>query len=152
MRTLHKQQQVEQQVEGGGGEEFEEIKKHGVNNSNYNNKQHNWHKRKKHHSMKDLLWPIEVTAPVFHAEMSELKAELDRNTTQTTAGRTTSEGRRWRGIQEIKKHGVNNNNNNKQHNRHKRKKHHSMEDLLLCIEVTATVSHFEMSELKAELE
>ena len=52
--------------------------------------------------MKDLLPDIEVTAPVFHAEMSELKAEL-RNTTQTTAGRTTSGGRRRRGIQEIKK-------------------------------------------------
>ena len=51
---------------------------------------------KKHHSMKDLLSYIEVTAPVFHFEMSELKTEL-RNTTQTTAGRTTSGGRRRRG-------------------------------------------------------
>ena len=42
--------------------------------------------------MKDLLCSIVVTAPVFHAEMSELKAELERNTTQTTAGRTT----KWR--------------------------------------------------------
>ena len=52
------------------------IKKHGVNNNNYNNKQNNCHNQKKHHSMKDLLSDIEVTAPVFHAEMSELKAEL----------------------------------------------------------------------------
>ena len=67
-------------------------KKHGVNNNNYNNKQHNCHKQKKHHSMKDLLLCIVVTAPVFHAEMFELKAELDWNTTQTKAGRTT----KWR--------------------------------------------------------
>ena len=52
--------------------------------------------------MKDLLFCIEVTASVFHAEMSELKAELCWNTTQTTAGRTTSGGRRRRGIQYIK--------------------------------------------------
>ena len=39
--------------------------------------------------MKDLLFSIEVTAPVFHAEMSELKAELEWNTKQTTAGGTT---------------------------------------------------------------
>ena len=32
--------------------------------------------QKKHRSMKDLLNLILVTAPVFHAEMSELKAEL----------------------------------------------------------------------------
>ena len=32
--------------------------------------------QKKHQSMKDLLNAILVTAPVFHAEMSELKAEL----------------------------------------------------------------------------
>ena len=74
-------------------------KKHGVNNNNYNNKQNNCHKRKKHRSMKDLLPYIEVTAPVFHAEMSELKAEC-ANTTQTKAGRTTIEqqsgGRRRR--------------------------------------------------------
>ena len=31
---------------------------------------------------KDLLCCIVVTAPVFHFEMSELKAELDRNTAQ----------------------------------------------------------------------
>ena len=37
--------------------------------------------------MKDLLLCIEVTAPVFHFEMSELKADFS-NTTQTTAGRT----------------------------------------------------------------
>ena len=44
--------------------------------------------------MKVLLLDIVVTAPVFHAEMSELKAELSRNTAQTTEGRTTnSEGR-----------------------------------------------------------
>ena len=30
--------------------------------------------------MKDLLWYIVVTASVFHAEMSELKAEFDWNT------------------------------------------------------------------------
>ena len=36
--------------------------------------------QKKHHSMKDLLPSIVVTAPVFHAEMSELKAELEWNT------------------------------------------------------------------------
>jgi hypothetical protein len=42
--------------------------------------------------MKDLLPYILATAPVFHAEMSELKAELCANTTQTTAGRTT----KWR--------------------------------------------------------
>ena len=52
--------------------------------------------------MKDLLWFMSITAPVSHAEMSELKAELE-NTTQATAGRTTSGGRRRRGIQEIKK-------------------------------------------------
>ena len=74
-------------------------KKHGVNNNNYANKQHNCHKQKKHQSMKDLLCDIEVTAPVFHAEMSELKAEFDWNTTQTKAGGTTSGGRRRRGIQ-----------------------------------------------------
>ena len=39
-------------------------------------------KQKKHQSMKDLLFNIVVTAPVFHAEMSELKAELDWNTRQ----------------------------------------------------------------------
>ena len=39
--------------------------------------------QKKHQSMKDSLSPILVTAPVFHAEMSELKAELEWNTTQT---------------------------------------------------------------------
>ena len=71
-------------------------KKHGVNNNNYNNKQHNCHKQKKHQSMKDSQYIIEVTAPVFHAEMSELKAELDWNTTQTTSGRTQSGGRRRR--------------------------------------------------------
>jgi hypothetical protein len=84
-------------VEGGGGEELK--KKHGVNNNNYNNKQHNCHIQKNHHAMKYLLESILVTAPVFHFEMSELKAELDWNTTQTTAGRTTSGGRRRRGIQ-----------------------------------------------------
>ena len=36
--------------------------------------------------MKDLLLDKEVKAPVFHFEMSELKAELDANTAQTTAG------------------------------------------------------------------
>ena len=66
-------------------------KKHGVNNNNYNNKQHNCHKRTKNQSMEDLLVCIVVTAPVFHAEMFELKAEL-WNTTQTKAGRTTSGG------------------------------------------------------------
>ena len=65
--------------------------------------------------MKDLLPCILITAPVFHAEMSELKAELDMNTTQSTAGRTT----KWReeaAMNSInKKYGVNNNNyNNKQ--------------------------------------
>ena len=53
--------------------------------------------------MKDLLPCIEVTAPVFHFEMSELKAEFDWNTTQATAGRTTSGGRRRRGIRINKK-------------------------------------------------
>ena len=48
--------------------------------------------QKKHQLMKDLLPCIVVTAPVFHAEMSELKAVLDLNTTQSTAGRTT----KWR--------------------------------------------------------
>ena len=77
MRTLHKQQQVEQQVEGESGEELNKSKKHDVNNNNYNNnKQHNCHKQKKRHSMRNLLEDIEVTAPVFHFEMSELKAEL----------------------------------------------------------------------------
>ena len=52
-------------------------KKQGVNNNNYNNKQNSCHKRKKHRSMKDLLSYIVVTAPVFHAEMFELKAELE---------------------------------------------------------------------------
>ena len=42
--------------------------------------------------MKDSLYFIFITAPVFHAEMSELKAELSANTTQTKAGRTT----KWR--------------------------------------------------------
>ena len=42
-----------------------------------------WHKQKKQHSIvKDLLEDIVVTAPVFHFEMSELKAELDLNTAQ----------------------------------------------------------------------
>ena len=36
-----------------------------------------WHKQKTQHSIvKDLLEYIVVTAPVFHFEMSELKAEL----------------------------------------------------------------------------
>ena len=70
--------------------------------TNCNNKQNNC-KQKKDLSMKDLLAYIEVTAPVFHAEMSELKAELEWNTAQTTAGGTTnSGGRRERWIQEIK--------------------------------------------------
>jgi len=56
----------------------------------------NCHNQKKHRSMKDLLYPILITAPVFHAEMSELKAELERNTTQTKAGRTTICGGRRR--------------------------------------------------------
>jgi hypothetical protein len=115
------------------------------------NKQHNCHKQKKHH-VKDSLLFIFITAPVFHAEMFELKAELDWNTTQTTAGRTTKwrEGAAMNSIN--KKHGVNNNkSNNKQNNRHKEKKHQSMKDLLPCIEVVAPVFHAEMSELKAEL-
>ena len=49
--------------------------------------------------MKDLLVVISVTAPVFQVEMSELKAELCANTTQTTAGGTTGGGRWRRGIQ-----------------------------------------------------
>ena len=48
---------------------------------------------KKHHSMKDLLSSIVVTAPVFHFEMSKLKFEC-WNTAQITAGRTNSGGRR----------------------------------------------------------
>ena len=51
------------------------IKK-SVNNNNYNNKQNSCHKEKKHLSVKDLLSGILVTAPVFHFEMSELKAVL----------------------------------------------------------------------------
>ena len=36
-----------------------------------------WHKQKTQHSIvKDLLPDIVVTAPVFHFEMSELKAEF----------------------------------------------------------------------------
>tara|TARA_B110000091_G_scaffold116146_1_gene125304 strand:- start:29 stop:259 length:231 start_codon:yes stop_codon:yes gene_type:complete len=42
--------------------------------------------------MKDSLYLIFITAPVFHAEMSELKAELVWNTTQTKAGRPTNSG------------------------------------------------------------
>ena len=46
----------------------------------HTNKQTNniiWHKQKKQHSIvKDLLFCIVVTAPVFHFEMYELKAEL----------------------------------------------------------------------------
>jgi hypothetical protein len=52
--------------------------------------------------MKDLLYPISITAPVFHAEMSELKADAYWNTAQTKAGRTPSGGRRQRGIEKIK--------------------------------------------------
>ena len=97
-------------------------KKHGVNNNYYNNKQHNCHKRTKHQSMKDLLPCILVTAPMFHAEMFELKAEL-RNTAQTTAGRTNSGGREEavrNSINEKNKLSTNNNYNNKQNNCHKR--------------------------------
>ena len=74
---------------------FQKIKINGVNNNNYN-KQNHCHKQKKHRSIKDLLAAILVTAPVFHAEMSELKAELEMNTAQTTAGRTTKSGGRRR--------------------------------------------------------
>ena len=67
-----------------------------MNNNNENNKQNNYHKRKKHQSMKGLPPCIKVTAPVSHAEMSELNAWFSRNTTQTKAVRTTSgERRRW---------------------------------------------------------
>ena len=42
-----------------------------------------WHKQKTQHSIvKDLLDCILVTAPVFHFEMSELKAEFWKNTAQ----------------------------------------------------------------------
>ena len=58
------------------------------------NKQHNCHKQNKHQSLKDLLYREVETAPVSHAEMTELKAELDSNTTQTKAGRTTTSGGR----------------------------------------------------------
>jgi hypothetical protein len=64
--------------------------------TNYNNKGNNFHKQNKHLSVKDLLCPIVVTAPVFHAVKSELKAELDAITAQTTAGGTNSGGRRRR--------------------------------------------------------
>ena len=65
----------------------------GVNNYN---KQTTQLPQKKHQSMKVLLFPIVVTATVSHAEMSELKAELDSNTTQTKTGRTTTSGGRRR--------------------------------------------------------
>ena len=44
-------------------------KKYGVNNKN--------NKQKKQHSIKDLLCNILATAPVFHFETSELKADAD---------------------------------------------------------------------------
>jgi hypothetical protein len=66
----------------------------GVNNNKLQQQGNNFHKQRKHLSVKDLLCDIPVTAPVFHAEMSELKAVFARNTTQTTAGRTTSGGGR----------------------------------------------------------
>ena len=84
-------------MEGGSGEEFNKYKTWCQQQQLL---QHTTQlPQTKDQTMKDLLTSIMVTAPVFHAEMSELKAELDRNTTQTKEGRTTSGGRRRRGIQ-----------------------------------------------------
>jgi hypothetical protein len=59
----HKQQKVEQQTVKGGKAAMNSInKKYDVNNNNYNNKQHNCHKQKKHRLMNDLLFCIMVTA------------------------------------------------------------------------------------------
>ena len=42
-----------------------------------------WPHNRNNIATKDLLRAIVVTAPVFHFEMSELKADGARNTTQT---------------------------------------------------------------------
>ena len=67
--------------------------------------------------MEDLLLYILVTAPVFHAEMSELKAEADSNTTNKSRTTIVKEG----GGEEFNKYGVNNNNSSSNSNNNNNK-------------------------------
>ena len=124
----------------------------------HTNKQTNnitWHKQKTQHSIvKDLLWSILVTAPEFHFEMSELKAEALKNTAQY------KQRYKHQTVEVDGRVGAMNGINKKkeeccqqQHTNNKQKTQHSIvKDLLDSIVVTAPVFHFEMSELKAELD
>ena len=110
---------------------------------------------------KDLLAYIEVTALVFHFEMSELKAELYLNTAQykqrykhqtvEVDGRVAMNGINKKKEERCQQQPTNQPTNNITW--HKQKTQHSIvKDLLEDIYLTAPVFHFEMSELKAELE